>query len=133
MKSAALGPNPLEVWWLRLHGAALVGFLIVFGTVMPAHVVYGWRHRLNRGTGIAMLLVIGILALSGYGLYYLVDDQWRSAASTLHWLVGLCAMAVVVAHAILGKQSAHARLRSGGMARSELRRQHHPARHKVSE
>lgn len=48
LRATGAGPHPLEVWWLRMHGAAVVGFLIVFGTVIPAHAVYGWRQRLNR-------------------------------------------------------------------------------------
>jgi hypothetical protein len=119
-------PHPLEVWWLRLHGAALVGFLIILGTVLPAHVSYGWRLRMNRGTGIPVLAIAGLLTLSGYGLYYLADDDWRSWTSALHWIVGLAAVALVALHAVLGKRAARARLyslRHEGRARSPT---HHP-------
>jgi hypothetical protein len=95
---------------MRLHGAALLAFLVVLGTVLPAHVVYGWRHRMNRGTGIPVLVLAGFLILSGYGLYYLVDDGWRSWTSTLHWAVGLGAVALVALHAVRGKQASRARL-----------------------
>jgi hypothetical protein len=110
LRAPGPAPHPLEVWWLRLHGAALIGFLIMLGTVMPAHVVYGWRHRMNRGTGIAVLGTAGFLTLSGYGLYYLVDDDWRAWSSTLHWLAGLIAIALLGFHAVLGKRASRARL-----------------------
>jgi uncharacterized membrane protein YfcA len=110
LRAPTPGPHPLEVWWLRLHGAALVGFLVILGTVLPAHAVYGWRHRMNRATGIPVLVVAALLAVSGYGLYYLVDDQWRSWTSLLHWVVGLVATALLALHAVLGKRSARARL-----------------------
>lgn len=98
-------PHPLEVWWLRLHGAALLGFLTVLGTLMPAHMAYGWRHRMNRGTGIPLVVMVGFLTLTGYGLYYLVDDGWRSWTSLLHWGAGLLVIGLLVLHAVLGKRA----------------------------
>jgi cation transport ATPase len=99
-------PHPLEVWWLRLHGAALLGFLIVFGTVLPAHARGGWLHRMNRGTGVPLLVLMGLLVLSGYGLYYLVDERWRAVTSNIHWILGLAAIGLLAAHALLGKRTA---------------------------
>jgi hypothetical protein len=103
-------PHPLEVWWLRLHGAALLAFLTVVGTLLPAHVVYGWRHRMNLGTGIPLLSVVAVLTLTGYGLYYLVDDDLRSWTSLVHWVVGLLAVALLALHAVRGRFAARARL-----------------------
>ena len=125
LRHPGFGPHPLEVWWLRLHGAALVAFLIVVGTVMPVHVVYGWRHRMNRATGIPVLAVAGLLALSGYGLYYLVDDRWRAWTSILHWTAGLLATALLALHAVLGKQATRARLQGGRHAGTVRSPAHH--------
>ncbi|HTY92838.1 MAG TPA: hypothetical protein VMC02_03050 [Steroidobacteraceae bacterium] len=115
LRAAGPGPQPLEVWWLRLHGAALLAFLVVVGTVMPVHMLYGWRRRMNRGSGIALLLLLGLLALSGYGLYYLVNDEWRAWTGVVHWITGLAAVGLLGLHALLGKrvarrQSVHHRL-----------------------
>jgi hypothetical protein len=112
LRAPGPAPQPLEPWCMRLHGAALLAFLVVLGTVLPAHVVYGWRHRLNRGTGIPVLVLAGFLTLSGYGLYYLVDEDWRSWTSTLHWILGLGAVALVALHVVRGKQASRARLHS---------------------
>jgi hypothetical protein len=109
LRSPGPGPHPLEVWWLRLHGGALVGFLIVLGSVLPTHVRYGWRHRMNLRTGISVLVVALVLALTGYGLYYLVDDDWRAWTSIGHWVGGLLGTALLAIHAALGKRGAHAR------------------------
>jgi hypothetical protein len=98
-------PNPLEVWWLRLHGAAVVGFLIIFGSVLPGHVLHGWRHHRNRVSGTTLVTVISMLASSGYGLYYIVDDDQRSWVSIIHWVVGLLSVAAIVIHAVLGKRA----------------------------
>ncbi len=120
------GPHPLEVWWLRLHGAAVVGFLITLGTLLPAHVVYGWRHRMNRGSGIPMLAAAALLGLSGYGLYYLVDDRLRSWTSTLHWIVGLAATALLALHSLLGKRGARARSHPERHTSQPRHSSHHP-------
>ncbi len=97
-------PHPSEPWWMRLHGAAVIGFLVAFGALLPGHVVQNWRQRVNRYSGLTVVSVVGLLALTGYGLYYLVDDRQRALVSTLHWAVGLAASAALVLHVILGKR-----------------------------
>jgi hypothetical protein len=126
LRAPGPGPQPLEVWWLRVHGAALLAFLAVLGTLLPAHVVYGWRHRMNLGTGIPVLVVMGLLTLTGYGLYYLVDDGWRSWTSTVHWSVGLLAVALLGLHAIRGKRASRARLHSSRHENRARSSSHHP-------
>ena len=105
---AALGgaAHPSEAWWMRLHGAAVVAFLVVFGALLPGHVVQNWRQRLNRYSGLTMLIVVTVQALTGYGLYYLVDERQRAVTSALHWIIGLAAAAVLVLHIVLGKRLA---------------------------
>jgi cation transport ATPase len=98
-------PQPTEAWWLRLHGAAVIGFLIAFGALLPVHVPHGWRQLRNRGSGVAMLALIATLALSGYGLYYAGDEQIRAWISAAHWLIGLAAAAALVLHVVLGRRS----------------------------
>ena len=102
-------PHPLEVWWLRLHGAAVVGFLIVFGTLLHGHVKHGWRQGLNLGSGLPLLVATALLILSGYGLYYIVSDDVRDWVSVVHWGLGLAAVATVGLHVALGKQQARLR------------------------
>jgi cation transport ATPase len=97
-------PHPSEVWWLRLHGAAAMGFFITFGMVLNHHVRAGWRQRVNRSSGVVNLAVIGVLALSAYGLYYIVDDGARTYISVTHWIVGLIAAAALPVHVILGRR-----------------------------
>ena len=97
-------PHPSEVWWLRLHGAAAMGSLVTFGMVLTHHVRSGWRQRVNRISGVVNLATIGALALSAYGLYYIVDDRARSAISVTHWVVGLIAAAALPVHISLGRR-----------------------------
>jgi hypothetical protein len=112
-------PHPSEVWWLRLHGAAVIAFLVSFGGLLPRHVPLGWRERGNRGSGAAMLILVAVLAVTGYGLYYLVDDAQRAWASLTHWSLGLATAGALVLHATLGN-----RLRR----KRESPADHHPPR-----
>lgn len=98
--------NPAEAWWLRLHGAAMIGFLVAFGALLPGHVSRNWRAHLHRRTGGVNVALVTALALSGYGLYYLVGDQARAWTSLLHWGTGLLWMAALALHVILGKRRA---------------------------
>jgi uncharacterized membrane protein len=91
---------------MRLHGAGVIGFLIVFGALLPGHIVQNWRQRINRYSGLAVVIVVTVLALTGYGLYYLVDERQRAVISALHWIIGLAACAALVVHVVLGKRLA---------------------------
>lgn len=105
------GAHPSEPWWLRVHGSAVIGFLVAFGALLPGHIRRGWRQGLNRGTGLAMIILAAVLTLSGYGLYYLVGDAWRAWTSVMHWTIGLLSGSVLTLHVLLGKRRvARARL-----------------------
>ena len=96
--------NPSEPLWMRLHGAAAMGFLVAFGALLPHHVRSGWRQHVNRTSGIVMIAVVSALILTAYGLYYVGDDHARAFISIAHWTVGLVAAAGLPAHVILGKR-----------------------------
>jgi hypothetical protein len=98
--------HPLEAWWLRLHGAAAMGFLIVLGTVLPVHVRRAWDSRRNRRNGAAVLCVITALIISGYALYYAGSEELRPWIRRIHWVAGLVAVLALVLHVFTGKQAA---------------------------
>jgi hypothetical protein len=98
--------HPSEAWWLRLHGAAVMVFLVVLGTILPGHVTRAWSLRKSRAhsvrrnvvTGTFMLSLVVALALTGYALYYSGSEELRPYISTGHWLMGLAAAAGFYQH-----------------------------------
>ncbi len=66
-----------EPWWLRLHGAAAMGFLIALGSLLPGHISRAWQLRRNHRSGLTILGLVALLIVTGYGLYYAGDEQSR--------------------------------------------------------
>jgi hypothetical protein len=97
--------HPSEIWWLRVHGAAAMAFLMVFGSLFQGHIARAWHLRKNLPSGLVVFGAVQLLLLSGYGLYYVADEQWQPWISTLHWIIGLLVIAVLFLHVKLGKSS----------------------------
>lgn len=97
-------PSPWEHPALAVHGAAAMAFLFLFGSLLPVHVMRGLALRHNRLSGHALLILNGVLALSGCGLYYVGGDRLRAAISLLHWLPGLLLAALLALHVVLGRR-----------------------------
>jgi len=96
--------HPLEPLWLKLHGGAAMAFLIVIGSLLPIHITRAWRLGKNRTSGAVMLFLLALIILTGYGLYYLGDEQTRPWISLVHWLVGLVVAALLPLHVWLGQR-----------------------------
>lgn len=97
-------PHPSEPWWLRIHGAAAMGFLIALGSLLPGHISRAWHARRNHRSGLFMLTLVAVLILTGYGLYYAGDEETRPWISLLHWLIGVAAAAGLPLHVYLGRR-----------------------------
>ena len=79
-------PLPL---WMKIHGAAAMLFLMVFGALLIHHVPVGWRHKRQRPSGIPLLLICTVLVITGWALYYLGDESIREWTSAAHSILGL--------------------------------------------
>ena len=89
----------LSTWSLRFHGAASYGFLIVFGMLLSTHISFNWQVKKNRRkSGIVLAGIFVILITSGYLLYYASGENFRAFISYLHWILGILATAIFVAH-----------------------------------
>lgn len=98
--------HPLEAWWLRLHGAAAMAFLVVLGTLLPIHIRRAWQLRRNHMTGIFVLSAVATLIVTGYGLYYAGGENLRLWVSVAHWSIGLAGTPAFILHMLLGKRNA---------------------------
>jgi hypothetical protein len=96
-------PHPSEPVWMRVHGAAFLVFLVAFGALLPGHVKYGLRYRLNVRTGLLVTTIVAGLALTGYGLYYLVNEDARALIGALHWVLGIGAAITLALHVVTGR------------------------------
>jgi len=92
-----------EPWWLRMHGAAAMAGLVELGSLFPGHIARAWRLRVNRRSGLLMLGLVTLLVVTGYGLYYVGDEETQPWISMIHWLAGIVAGAGLVLHVRLGK------------------------------
>ena len=97
-------PNPLEQWWLRLHGLSLLTALLAIGSVLPHHAQRAWTLKKNRAAGLALLAVLAWLALTGYALYYFATDGNQRWLPLLHWIPGLALPLLLLLHIVRGKQ-----------------------------
>jgi hypothetical protein len=103
-----------QAWALKAHGAAALVTLVAVGAMLATHSRAGWRLRRNRASGTLVVAFLCLLTISGYALYYLVDDQSRPPVSLLHWGLGLAALPLLVAHIVLGRRSRAARRHDAG-------------------
>jgi hypothetical protein len=71
--------------------------------VLTAHVKRGWRANKNRPSGMMLLAVNGFLIVSGYGLYYAGNENFRAWLSRWHGWIGLSIGVILPAHVLLGR------------------------------
>lgn len=81
--------HPVEPWAMRIHGAATMFGLAMLGSIWTTHVMPAWQRGSHRLSGGALFGLWLLLALSGYGLYYLADEGQRGLASGLHIALGV--------------------------------------------
>jgi len=96
--------HPLEAWALKLHGAAAFGFLVALGSMFAQHIPRAWYLKRNVASGVCALLVAAFLVVTGYALYYFALDDAHARVSTLHWSVGLGAIALFWLHIAIGRR-----------------------------
>ncbi|MFO1272817.1 MAG: hypothetical protein U1F50_14285 [Rubrivivax sp.] len=99
-------PLPGEAWAMKLHGAAAMLAIFVFGALAGGHLRQGWqithRHghglRRQRRLGVALTTLGAALAASGYALYYWVPEGARDAVGWAHAGAGFAMALLVLAH-----------------------------------
>lgn len=108
VKPGEFGPqsNPLEPWWLKLHGAFAFAATWFFGLLWGTRITVAWPSGRRRSSGSVLAGIILLLIVSGYLLYYVGDDTARSIVSIGHWGIGLVCPALYWAHRMRRKINA---------------------------
>ena len=94
-----------KVWAMKVHGAAAMAILVLVGMLLTGHVRSAWRTRRNRGNGSFFLGAIGVLTITGYGLYYAGGESLRAWTSWIHLVVGLILPFLLILHIWLGRRT----------------------------
>jgi len=89
---------------LVLHGVSAAMMLVLAGSVLSTHVRVGWRIRRNLWTGLLILGVLLLLAVSGQMLYY-GSEESRDPSLWVHWIVGVMTLALAPVHVMIGRRS----------------------------
>ena len=103
-KGADAGISPMEPLAMKIHGAATMAFIAVFGSLVPMHLRRGWVLRLNRPSGVLITTACLLLMITGWALYYLAGESTRAVVSVVHWVLGLALPLVVVLHILAGRR-----------------------------
>ena len=93
-----LGPNAWEPLVIRVHGIVAIGTVFLLGWISSRHISIAWNGQRNRISGIALSSACVLLALSGYALYYLADDQLRTTSAVIHQVLGVAAILSALTH-----------------------------------
>lgn len=95
----------MESWLLRLHGASMMGALVLLGVLIPLHVRRGWMARRNRPAGAMIAASCVVLIVSGYALYYTGNERLREITSLVHNTLGLLFPIVLFWHIVRGRRT----------------------------
>jgi hypothetical protein len=96
--------HPMEAVSLKVHGAAAMLFLVMFGSLIPVHMLKGWALERNLRTAIALLAFNALLLLTGYGLYYASSESAHAWISKTHWIAGLLLPLFLLMHIVSGRR-----------------------------
>lgn len=97
-------PDELLHELLVAHGVTAYASAIAFGSVLPVHVVAGWRYRRHLFSGLTVVLILTLLVVSALLLYY-GGEQTQAWARLLHIATGFGAVLAAPLHIVLGRRA----------------------------
>jgi hypothetical protein len=83
---------------MRVHGAIAVFAVALLGWVSARHIADNWPRTKKRKSGLAMVSAYILLVLSGYSLYYVLQDELRETIGQVHEVLGVISVAVAAVH-----------------------------------
>jgi len=87
---------------MKIHGGAAMVALLVLGAV-TLHIKRGWKAKKNRLSGVVLIALCVFLILTGYGLYYAGDEEFRNWLSRWHGWIGLGTLLILPGHVVVGR------------------------------
>ena len=91
--------------WLTQHTILLAHVITAslailgLGSLLPFHLKAGFKAKSQIVSGISQLVLLGVLAISGWLLYY-GPESARECTIQTHWIVGLVFFAIFISHGI---------------------------------
>ena len=85
-------------FWITIHGLLNPLLCFAFGWLSFEHVRGGWKMQANRASGALVVAAIGLLVLSGAGLYYAGDPRLIELCRWTHRAVGVGLPLLVAGH-----------------------------------
>lgn len=89
--------NPWAPSILRIHGWIAVAGVYLLGWITASHIGQRWPQTIKRVSGVAVASLGGILAVTGYALYY-TTDRLHDAAGFVHETLGGVAIVFALTH-----------------------------------
>ena len=80
------------------HGVLAVIAIFFFGWIAGTHISEHWKRGFRRVSGIALLVLIALLTLTGLASYYVTSEPLRQGASFLHETAGVSALVPALMH-----------------------------------
>lgn len=91
-------PSPWEAGLMRVHGAAAMAALFVFGALTSTHVIRGWRMKRRLPSGLVLVTLLALMVLTSYTLYYLIGEDGRDTLGLVHAAVGVSVVGALLWH-----------------------------------
>lgn len=91
-------PHPWAAPTLTLHGILAVVSMYLLGWISARHVTHWWPRRRRRLSGGVLAGFMGLLAVSGFALFFLSDDRPLHAAAIAHDVLGVAVIATAIQH-----------------------------------
>lgn len=94
---------------LTLHGAAAFIMMMWFGSLLAAHMPFGWRATKGknaglRNWGIALVGAVGLQVFTAYCLYYMAWEIPREVIKWVHLIIGVTLPLLVIGHVVTGRK-----------------------------
>jgi hypothetical protein len=91
-------PHPLQPGLLVVHGVLALAAVFFVGWLAGSSVGESWWQRVERGTAITSLAVLGVLIVTGICCYYVTSERMRTGIALVHETLGALIILPAIAY-----------------------------------